>query len=131
MVVSIGVSWVVFLGFIFAEPLVTGGVAEADGVAEAGGSSGSGEYGRAVVVTGVGYVVETAFGEADTGFFSPSFGDFLFFWDTSVQPSSELGWLVTLDWTGPGSLAAMAFVDCSLLMVAVVTVVSMVAATFC
>ena len=30
-------------------------------------------------------------GEADAGLFSPLFGDFLFFLDTSIQPSSILG----------------------------------------
>ena len=79
--------------------MITEGVSggDAGGVAAAGGFAGSGEDVGAVEVTGVGSVVETAFGpksltrEADTGFFSPLFGDFLFFLDTSVQPSSVLG----------------------------------------
>ena len=88
--VSIGVSWFVFWGFFLVEPLVAG--EDTDGVT--GGVSGEvanagGVAEGAVVVIGVGSVVETAFGpksltgEADTGFFSPLFGDFLFFPDTS------------------------------------------------
>ena len=107
VVVSIGVSWDVFFGFLFAGPLVAGedakviteGVSGGDAgeVAAAGGFAGSGEDDGAVEVTGVGSVVETAFGpnsltgEVDTGSFSRLFGDFLFFLDTSVQPSSLLG----------------------------------------
>ena len=90
MVVSIGVFWVVwdvFFGFLFAGHLVAGedaeviteGVSSGDAgiIAAAGGFAGSGEDDGAVEVTGVGSVVETAFGpkslagEADTGFFSP------------------------------------------------------------
>ena len=93
--------------FLFAGPLLDGEDAEvitegvsgrdAGGVAAAGGFAGSGEDDRAVEVTGVGSVVYTTLGpksltgKADTGFFSPLFGDFLFFLDTSVQPSSVLG----------------------------------------
>ena len=108
VVVSIGVSWVVwnvFFGFLFhlvagedAE-VITEGVSGGDaGVVDAaGGFAGSGEDHGAFEVTGMGSVVETAFGpkslagEADTGFFSPFWGDFLFFLDTLVQPPSVLG----------------------------------------
>ena len=91
--VSMGVSRVAFLGFLLAETLVagTGGVAGEDAGATGVDVIGVGSVVGSGVESDVCAGSEFLTGEADAGLFSLLFGDFLFFLDTSVQPSFVLG----------------------------------------